>query len=53
MLRMPAFASLADPEIFRSVYLDYGVPVWQDGDIDIAPELLYQDGTAENCKTGN
>lgn len=30
--------------VFNSVYIDYGVPVWNDGDIDIAPEYLYKHG---------
>lgn len=42
LLNTPAFSPLADPEIFKSVYIDYGVPVWNDGDIDIAPEHLYE-----------
>lgn len=49
LLDSPAFAPLADMEIFQGVYIDYGVPVWKDGDIDIAPEELYTNGvTAEN-----
>jgi len=42
-LEFPAFASLKDPEVFKSVYLDYGVPTWCDGSIDIAPESLYSE----------
>lgn len=41
MLDKPAFAPLRDVEMFNKVYIDYGVPVWNDGDIDIAPEYLY------------
>ena len=41
MLERPAFSPLKDEALFRSVYIDYGVPVWCDGDIDIAPEALY------------
>lgn len=41
MLKQPAFSPLADKEIFRQVYIDYGVTVWNDGDIDIAPKYLY------------
>jgi hypothetical protein len=42
LLSSPAFAPLADPDTFKSVYIDYGVTVWNDGDIDIAPEHLYE-----------
>ena len=41
LLSKPAFAPLADMNVFRGVYIDYGVPVWNDGDIDIAPETMY------------
>lgn len=41
-LNFPAFAQLKDKELFISVYIDYGVTVWNDGDIDIAPEHLYE-----------
>lgn len=44
LLDRPAFASLSDMAVFNSVYIDYGVPVWNDGDIDIAPEALYEHG---------
>ena len=37
-LAAPAFAPLRDKAIFDSVYIDYGIPVWDDGNIDIAPE---------------
>ena len=42
LLSAPAFAPLADAELFSQVYIDRGVPVWNDGDIDIAPETLYE-----------
>lgn len=42
LLAAPAFAPLADKRVFESVYIDYGVPVWNNGDIDIAPEHLYE-----------
>jgi hypothetical protein len=41
MLEFSAFAPLKDHELFRSVYLDYGVPTWLNGKIDLAPETLY------------
>ena len=41
-LDMPAFAPLKDKTTFNSVYIDYGITVWNNGDIDIAPEYLYE-----------
>lgn len=40
----PAFSPLKDKDVFNSVYIDYGVTVWKDGEIDIAPEYLYDHG---------
>ena len=45
-LEKPAFAPLRDETLFRDVYIDYGVTVWMHGDIDIAPETLYEQGIA-------
>lgn len=42
LLQEPGFAPLADLDVFAGVYIDYGVTVWNDGDIDIAPEYLYE-----------
>ena len=44
LLDKPAFTPLADKAVFNAVYIDYGVTVWNDGDIDIAPETLYENG---------
>lgn len=44
MLDTPAYSPLKNPDTFKAVYIDYGVPVWCDGDIDISPEYLYQHG---------
>ncbi len=41
LLRQPAFAPLEDEATFSGVYIDYGVTVWNNGDIDIAPQYLY------------
>ena len=46
LLSKPAFSALEDVETFNGVYIDYGVPVWNDGEIDIAPEMLYQNSVA-------
>ena len=44
LLKKPAFAPLSDYELFQTVTLDHGVPVWNDGEIDIDPELLFEQG---------
>ena len=44
LLTSAAFRPLADEKTFRDVYIDYGVTVWNGGDIDIAPEELYLNG---------
>jgi len=44
LLTVPGFAPLKDERIFKQVYIDHGVTVWQDGNIDIAPEKLYEEG---------
>lgn len=46
LLDRPAFAPLADKRVFDSVRIDRGVPVWNDGEIDIAPETIYARGSA-------
>ena len=45
LLNSPAFSPLQDAARFAAVYIDYGVPTWDDGAIDIAPEYLYRTGT--------
>lgn len=42
VLDKPAFAPLKDKALFDRVYLDFGAPTWCDGDIDIAPEYVYE-----------
>ena len=44
LLATPVFAPLKDKVLFQNVRLDHGIPVWLDGEIDLAPEKLYTDG---------
>jgi hypothetical protein len=41
MLGRPVFQKLQDKNLFNTVYVDWGIPTWFDGEIDIAPETLY------------
>ena len=41
------FAPLADISTFNAVYIDYHTTVWNNGEIDIDPEILYENG--EEC----
>ena len=47
LLKMPGYAPLSNIDTFKDVYIDYGVPVWNNGDIDIAPEYLYENGVSD------
>lgn len=44
LIQRPLYKPLKDKTIFNSVVLEYGVPVWNNGDIDISPEYLYNNG---------
>ena len=50
LLNEPCFMPLRDKNIFNDVYIDYGITVWSDGDIDIDPQYLYENGiTVSDC----
>lgn len=42
LLSKPAFSPLVNEAVFKDVYLDYGIPTWNDGEIDISPAYLYE-----------
>lgn len=46
LLDSPAFKPLNDIDIFNSVYVDFGTVVWNNGEIDIAPETLFENSIA-------
>lgn len=41
LLDAPAFLPLKEKATFDRVYVDFGVPTWMNGDVDIAPEYVY------------
>ena len=48
LLSMPAFKVLENKNVFKSVNVEHGVIVWNNGDIDIAPEYLYRNSYVYN-----
>ena len=42
LLTFPAFKPLNDETIFKNAKVEYGVVTWADGEIDIAPETMYE-----------
>ena len=49
-LAHPAYKPLEDKRLFDSVYLSYGVPTWRNGEIDFAPEGLFERGSDKKPK---
>ena len=48
LLEYPAFQPLRDESVFKSATVEHGIVVWNDGDIDIAPETMYANSYAYN-----
>jgi hypothetical protein len=48
-LQGSAFAPLADEKIFNNPVLFHGVITWNNGEIDIAPETVYQNSYNYEC----
>lgn len=42
LLDYPAFQPLRDEAVFKSAAVEHGIVVWNDGEIDVAPETMYQ-----------
>ena len=41
-LKGPVFKCLNKPEIFKTANIEYGVVTWMNGEIDCAPEFMYE-----------
>ena len=48
LLEFPAFQPLRDESVFKSAVVEHGIVVWNDGDIDIAPETMYANSYVYN-----
>lgn len=44
ILNDPAFRPLQDEQAFGRAYIDFNTVVWNDGEIDISPDWLYENG---------
>lgn len=46
LLELPAYKILKDNAVFCDVQIDFDTVAWCNGDIDIAPETLYEQSIA-------
>ena len=53
LLSLPAFKPLSDPLVFRDCSINHGVVTWLDGEIDIAPEWLYEHGISHTYSSAD
>ena len=42
LLAYPVFAPLTDEDIFKSAQVEWGAVTWCNGELDIAPESMYE-----------
>ena len=50
LLDLPVFQPLKDIQIFHDLQIDFDTVSWCNGEIDIAPETLYQDSVLYQTK---
>lgn len=41
LLEYPVYKKLENYEIFKSAYVENGIIVWNNGEIDVSPETVY------------
>ena len=44
------FETFSDKEYFKGFHIEYGTLVWGDGEVDIAPEALYEQATGKQVR---
>ena len=47
LFSIEALSPLGDPAVLRSFSIDHGILSWKDGELDIAPEWLFDHGKPE------
>lgn len=43
LTKYPIYKALEDYNIFKKAYIENGILVWENGEIDIAPETIYKE----------
>ncbi len=44
------FEAFSDKEYFKGFHIEYGTLVWGEGEVDIAPEALYEQATGKQVR---
>lgn len=50
ILKGPVFEPLKNPEIYENPVLEYGIVTWDKGQIDCAPEYMYDNSFEYNTE---
>ncbi|BCN29055.1 DUF2442 domain-containing protein [Anaeromicropila herbilytica] len=48
LLNMPVFKVLENVNVYNSVKVEYGVVIWNNGELDVAPEYVYKNSYSYN-----
>jgi len=43
LMKYPIYKPLEDFNVFKTAYIENGILVWNNGEIDIAPETVYKE----------